>query len=51
MPAIYISESGSDSKNGGVPSCRMPSCVSSGMHGYPDRSVIAGNTLVDKGAG
>jgi hypothetical protein len=51
MPAVYVSESGSDSKNGGVPACRMPSCVRSGIPGYPDRSVISGNTLVDNGGG
>jgi len=51
MAAVYVSESGSDSKNGSVPPCRMPSCVSSGVPGYPERSVIAGNTLVDNGGG
>jgi hypothetical protein len=51
MPAIYISESGSDSLNGGVPACRMASCVGSRVPGYPDRSVIASNTLVDNGGG
>ena len=51
MPAIYVSESGSDSKNGGVPACTMKSCLASGMPGYPDGSVIANNTLVDNGGG
>jgi hypothetical protein len=51
MPAIYISESGSDTKNGGVPACSMPSCVASGIPGHPDTSVIEGNTLVDNGGG
>ena len=51
MPAIYISESGSDSKNGGVPACRMPSCIASKMPAYPARSVISDNTLVDNGGG
>jgi hypothetical protein len=51
MPAIYISESGSDSKNGGVPPCRMKSCIRSGMPGYPNGSVISRNTLVDNGGG
>jgi hypothetical protein len=51
MPAIYVSESGSDTKNGGVPACSMPSCMASGMPGYPDGSVIEGNTLVDNGGG
>ena len=51
MPAIYISESGSDSKNGGVPACSMKSCVASGIPGYPDGSVIERNTLVDNGGG
>ena len=36
MAAVYVSESGSDSKNGGVPQCRMPSCVASRMPGHPD---------------
>jgi len=51
MPAIYVSESGSDSANGGVPPCGMPSCARSGMPGYPSGSVIARNTLVDNGGG
>jgi hypothetical protein len=51
MPAIYISESGSDSKNGGVPACAMPSCLRSGMPGYPAKSLIRNNTLVDNGGG
>jgi hypothetical protein len=51
MPAIYVSESGSDSKNGGVPACEMPSCRAAGMPGHPTRSVIAENTLVDNGGG
>jgi hypothetical protein len=51
MPAIYVSESGSDSKNGGVPSCTMTSCIESRMPGHPTRSVIQNNTLVDNGGG
>ena len=51
MSAIYISESGSDSKNGGVPECTMASCLQSRMPGYPKRSVIQNNTLVDNGGG
>jgi Right handed beta helix region len=51
MPAIYISESGSDSRNGGVPPCTMPSCLASGVPGYPEGSKITGNTLVDNGGG
>lgn len=51
MPAIYISESGSDSRNGRVPRCAMPSCTASGMPGHPERSVVANNTLVDNGGG
>jgi hypothetical protein len=39
MPAIYISESGSDSRKGGVPACTMRSCLASKMPGHPDRSV------------
>lgn len=51
MAAIYVSESGSDSKNGGVPACGMPSCLRSHMPGYPARSVISDNSLVDNGGG
>lgn len=51
MAAIYISESGSDSRNGGVPACAMASCKASRMPGHPKRSVIANNTLVDNGGG
>jgi Periplasmic copper-binding protein (NosD) len=51
MPAIYISESGSDSKNGGVSRCTMASCIRSGMPGYPAKSLIQKNTLVDNGGG
>lgn len=51
MPAIYISESGSDTANGGVPRCAMESCIRSGIPGYPPRSVIGQNTLVDNGGG
>jgi hypothetical protein len=51
MPAIYVSESGSDSKNGGVPPCAMASCLASHMPAYPEASVIANNTLVDNGGG
>lgn len=51
MPAIYVSESGSDQRNGGVPKCAMATCAASKMPGYPKRSVIANNTLVDNGGG
>ena len=51
MPAIYISESGSDSKNGGVPACTMASCIATRMPGYSGGSVIQNNTLVDNGGG
>lgn len=51
MPAIYISESGSDTANGGVPGCSMESCVRSRMPSYPLASVIRNNTLVDNGGG
>jgi parallel beta helix pectate lyase-like protein len=47
QPAIYISESGSDSAFGGVPACPEASCASQGS--YRARSVISGNTLVDNG--
>jgi parallel beta helix pectate lyase-like protein len=44
-PAIYISESGSDTTFGGVPACREASC--SGQGSYPRKSVISRNTLVN----
>ncbi len=44
-PAIYISESGSDTAFGGVPACRETSCAGQGS--YPSQSVISGNVLVD----
>jgi hypothetical protein len=46
-PAIYISESGSDTTFGGVPACQEAAC--SGQRSYPHQSVISGNTLVDNG--
>jgi hypothetical protein len=46
-PAIYISESGSDSAFGGVPACRETACL--GQKSYPSQSVISGNTLVNNG--
>jgi parallel beta-helix repeat protein len=46
-PAIYISESGSDTAFGGVPACRAASCAQ--QRSYPDRSIISRNTLVDNG--
>jgi parallel beta-helix repeat protein len=46
-PAIYISESGSDTTFGGVPACAEASCTGQGS--YPTQSVISGNTLVDNG--
>lgn len=47
QPAIYVSESGSDTTFGGVPACPEPSCAGQGS--YPARSVISGNTLIDNG--
>ena len=47
QPAIYVSESGSDTANGEVPACPEASC--SGQGAYPTQSVISGNTLVDNG--
>jgi hypothetical protein len=44
-PAIYISESGSDTTFGGVPACPEASC--SGQPSYSAQSVITGNTLLD----
>ena len=49
QPAIYISESGSDTTFGGVPACRETSCAS--QPSYPDKSVISGNLLIDNGGG
>jgi parallel beta-helix repeat protein len=46
-PAIYISQSGSDTLFGGVPACPEASC--SGQGSYPSQSVISGNTLVNNG--
>jgi hypothetical protein len=46
-PAIYISQSGSDTTFGGVPGCREAAC--DGQRGYPRQSVISGNTLVNNG--
>lgn len=46
-PAIYVSESGSDTTFGGVPACPEASCSSQGA--YTRQSVISDNTLVDNG--
>jgi Right handed beta helix region len=46
-PAIYVSESGSDTTFGGIPACPEPSCAGQGA--YPKQSVISHNTLVDNG--
>jgi len=46
-PAIYVSESGSDTAFGGIPACREASCAQQGS--YPNRSIISRNTLVDNG--
>ena len=45
--AIYVSQSGSDRKFGGVPACPEASCL--GRPSYPDESVISGNTFVNNG--
>jgi hypothetical protein len=47
QPAIYISESGSDTKPGGVSACPEASCAHQGA--YPTQSVIRGNTLINNG--
>ena len=47
MPAIYISESGSDTTFGGVPACAEKAC--SRQPSYPHQSVITGNKLVNNG--
>ena len=44
-PAIYISESGSDTAFGGVPACSKDLC--SDQRSYPTQSVIRGNTMID----
>jgi Right handed beta helix region len=46
-PAIYVSQSGSDRKFGGVPRCPEASC--SGQPSYSGESVISRNTLVNNG--
>jgi Right handed beta helix region len=46
-PAIYISESGSNTASGGVPACPEASCGD--QSSYPTQSVISGNTLVNNG--
>lgn len=47
QPAIYISESGSDTTFGGVPACAEAACVAQAS--YPTQSLISGNTLIDNG--
>ncbi|HEX6522227.1 MAG TPA: right-handed parallel beta-helix repeat-containing protein [Streptosporangiaceae bacterium] len=47
QPAIYISESGSDTTFGGVPGCQESSC--SGQGSYVNQSVISHNHLIDNG--
>lgn len=44
-PAIYISESGSDTTFGGVPACPKALCPDQGS--YPARSIIQKNAIVD----
>jgi parallel beta-helix repeat protein len=46
-PAIYVSQSGSDRKFGGVPRCPEASC--SGQPAYSAESVIRANTFVNNG--
>ena len=46
-PAIYVSQSGSDTSFGGVGACPEASCSRQGA--YPQRSVISQNTFVDNG--
>ena len=48
-PAIYVSESGSNTEFGGIPACQETSC--SGQHSYSNHSIISGNTLIDNGGG
>lgn len=49
QPAIYISESGSDTDFGGVPACAGPSCKK--QPSYVHQSPIRNNTLVNNGGG
>lgn len=44
-PAVYVSESGSDTAFGGVPACAEASC--SHQPSYRTKSVISENTMVD----
>jgi Right handed beta helix region len=46
-PAIYVSQSGSDRKSGGVPPCPEASC--SNQPAYPSESVISSNTFINNG--
>ena len=46
-PAIYVSESGSDGKFGGVHACPEASCAS--QSSYLDESIISRNTFVNNG--
>jgi hypothetical protein len=48
-PAIYVSESGSDTEFGGVPACPKDRCPDQGS--YRNQSVIRNNTMVDNGGG
>lgn len=47
MPAVYISESGSDTTFGGVPACAEKTCAS--QPSYQHESLITDNTLIDNG--
>lgn len=47
QPAIYISESGSDTAFGGVPACSEAPCSTQKSYSY--QSVISDNKLVDNG--
>lgn len=47
QPAIFISESGSDTRFGGIPACAEAACAKQGW--YPKKSIISNNVLVDNG--
>ena len=47
QPAIFISESGSDTRFGGIPACAEAACAKQGA--YPKKSIINNNVLVDNG--
>ncbi len=49
QPAVYISNSGSDTALGAVSACPETSCTHQGA--YPEQSIISDNALIDNGGG